>query len=110
MRLKCMEMCVCVCVVAAGPFTLSDGSPAPFTDQFGVVYNATYQAPETGTYSFRVGSDDGFLFSVGGSLLLSDISFNGFQVITIAIAMTSSTPASLPQFRRLVYLPLARRP
>ena len=94
-RFFSLSLSLSLSLLAVGTFTLSDGSSAPFNEQFGVVYNATYQAPETGTYTFRVGSDDGFLFSIDETLLLSDISLNGFQVTTIAIAIANNPPAHL---------------
>ena len=50
----------------------ADGNALPFSDFFGATYQAYYQAPETGTYDFRLGSNEGAQFFVDNVLVIDD--------------------------------------
>ena len=49
-------------------------------DTFGAVYTATYQAPEDGTYLFKLSSDDGAQLFIDGNMVINDTMPHNIQV------------------------------
>ena len=75
------DLCDVLSNHAVAPWTDSSGAPLPFSDNFGVVFNATFQPPETGTYTFRVQSDDAAVVFIDGNVIIIEQITNAFTVL-----------------------------
>lgn len=62
-----------------------------YTDDFFVDINAPFKVKKAGTYTFYLGSDDGFIFSVDGRQLCEWTHDRPFSVNTCRIHLTEGT-------------------